>query len=517
MKRKTQKEFEKELYRINPNIQILGEYISSKVKIHCKCKKDNYKWDAIPSNLLRAEGCPKCGGTLKYSQQTFVQKLYRINPNIEVLGKYINNSTKIHCRCKLDNYEWDSIPSSLLSGSGCPKCGGRLQYTQDEFIKKINKINTNVIIIGEYVNAKTKIRCKCKLDGYEWSSVPDSLLHGTGCPVCDNKIVVKGINDIWTTNPELAELLADPEDGYKYTYGSTFKVNWRCPECGSIIKNKQINTISCHGLLCPNCSDGVSYPEKFMYNLLKQLNTKFDYQYAPKWCRYNYYNKLHHGIYDFYIPSMRSIIEMDGGLGHGNKNSSSFKTSEETQFIDDEKDRLAQEHNIKVIRVDCNYEKIDKFIYIKSNILNSDLSKLFDLSKINWNMIDVYSCKSLLIEVCNYRNLYLMTTTQIGHYFNLHYGTIERYLKHGNLLGLCHYNPKEEMKIRSAKNGKKSRKKVICLNTNKVYESLLSASVNYKISDSLISSCCHHKVKSAGKLSDGTKLQWMYYDEYIKL
>ena len=136
MKRKTQKEFEKELYRINPNIQILGEYISSKVKIHCKCKKDNYEWDAIPSNLLRAEGCPKCGGTLKYSQQTFVQKLYRINPNIEVLGKYINNSTKIHCRCKLDNYEWDSIPSSLLSGSGCPKCGGRLQYTQDEFIKK---------------------------------------------------------------------------------------------------------------------------------------------------------------------------------------------------------------------------------------------------------------------------------------------------------------------------------------------------------------------------------------------
>jgi len=515
MKRKTQKEFEDELYKINSNITVLSEYINSKIKIHCKCKIDNYEWDAIPSNLLKAEGCPKCGGTLKHTQQTFISQLNKINPNIEVLGKYENNRTKIHCKCKIDEYEWDSVPLSLLSGSGCPKCGGKLTYTQEEFVEKINKIHPNIIVIGKYINAKTKIRCKCKMDGYEWNPVPDSLLHNSGCPVCTNQVVKKGTNDIWTTNPELAKLLANPEDGYKYTYGSTVKVDWKCSECGEIIKGKKIGVIYKDGLLCPKCSDGISYPEKFMYNLLKQLKITFDYQYTPKWCKYEYENKIHRGTYDFYLLDYNLIIEMDGGLGHGNKNTSYFKTPKETKFIDDEKDRLAKEHNVNIIRIKCDYGSLDRFTYIKNNTLNSNLSTLFNLSKIDWNMICKYSCKSLLIEICKYRNLYSMTTTQIGCHFNLHYGTIARYLRCGNSLGLCSYDPKEETKIRSSKAGKKSRKKVICLTTNKVYESLLSASIDFKICDSAISQCCHNKRKFAGKLSDGAKLQWMYYEDYL--
>jgi len=30
---------------------------------------------------------------------------------------------KIKCRCKVDGFEWKVTPGNLLSGKGCPKCG----------------------------------------------------------------------------------------------------------------------------------------------------------------------------------------------------------------------------------------------------------------------------------------------------------------------------------------------------------------------------------------------------------
>ena len=43
----------------------------------------------------------------------------------------------------------------------------------------------------------------------------------------------KGINDLWTTCPEVAQLLLNPEDGYKLTKSSGKHVDFKCPNCGT--------------------------------------------------------------------------------------------------------------------------------------------------------------------------------------------------------------------------------------------------------------------------------------------
>ena len=43
----------------------------------------------------------------------FIEEMNEINADIEILGKYINNREKIKCRCLIDNYEWEAIPSNL--------------------------------------------------------------------------------------------------------------------------------------------------------------------------------------------------------------------------------------------------------------------------------------------------------------------------------------------------------------------------------------------------------------------
>ena len=67
----------------------------------------------------------------------------------------------------------------------------------------------------------------------------------------------------------------------------------------------------------------------------------------------------------------------------------------------------------------------------------------------------------------------------------------------------------EETKLKLSK---KLSKKVICITTGKIFNSMKKAGNYYKCGD--ISLCCEGIRKSVGKLSDGTKLQWKYVKDY---
>ncbi|WWQ70293.1 hypothetical protein mEp013_12 [Escherichia phage mEp013] len=66
----------------------------------------------------------------KLTHKEQVAAISRINPNVEVLGEIINCKTKVSCRCKVCDHEWSATPSDLKRGRGCPKCAkyGFLSY-----------------------------------------------------------------------------------------------------------------------------------------------------------------------------------------------------------------------------------------------------------------------------------------------------------------------------------------------------------------------------------------------------
>lgn len=190
-KRKTHEVFVKEISTINPNIEIIGKYINARTKIKVRCLIDDHIWYATPDNLLHGYGCPKCAGKCR-TTETFIKELQLINPNIEVLGEYKTNNTKIKCFCKIHNYIWYPTPSHLLEGQGCIYCKkekislfGRL--SQEEFAKKLFNINDKIQIIGEYKISHTKILVKCKECGREWYIIPNNVLtRGVKC-TCNKK------------------------------------------------------------------------------------------------------------------------------------------------------------------------------------------------------------------------------------------------------------------------------------------------------------------------------------------
>lgn len=114
--------------------------------------------------------------------------------------------------------------------------------------------------------------------GHSTYVVPkDKCRYNFPCAICSGRQVLKGFNDLWTTHPQIAKLLENPQDGYKVTHGSRKRFNWVCPICGNIIKNKEVNYVVNRGLVCNLCSDGISYPEKVFSSLLKELGIEYIY------------------------------------------------------------------------------------------------------------------------------------------------------------------------------------------------------------------------------------------------
>lgn len=182
---KTHEQFITDLHKMNSNIEILGTYINNRTKIQCRCKVCGYEWEVKPNDLLNGYGCPKCGGTAKLTHKEFIMRLHQVNPDIQVLGTYINNRTKIKCKCKIDGYIWEATPHNLLNDVGCPECAGNIKLTQEKFINKLQQVNPDIKVLGTYINNRTKIKCKCKKCEHIWRAIPDGLLRGSGCPKCN--------------------------------------------------------------------------------------------------------------------------------------------------------------------------------------------------------------------------------------------------------------------------------------------------------------------------------------------
>ena len=131
----------------------------------------------------------------------------------------------------------------------------------------------------------------------------------------------------------------------------------------------------------------------------------------------------------------------------------SGQTKEESQYIDDMKDKLAKQNGYEVIRIYYN----DDF-KIKDNLLKSDIVKIINLNNINWKECERFALSNRVIEICKYWNdkKENETTSDLELIFKINRSTIVEYLKKGTELGWCDYNGKEEQEKsrRRSKGGK---------------------------------------------------------------
>lgn len=302
-------------------------------------------------------------------------------------------------------------------------------------------------------------RYKCTKDGYIGEITERRLDRNNGCPVCSNKRVSKGINDVATTHPYLVKYFKNVENSFKYSYGSDIKLNFKCPDCG-YEKNMNIWNLTRRGFSCNQCSDGISLPNKLMLSVLSELGIEFITEFNTDWSksyRYDFY---------FRLNNINYIVEMDGQFHYVDTH---ISQEHEVKKIDEIKDELANNNGFAVIRIDCNYDTNENILeYLKTSIINSNLNDILNLESINWNQCFEKSLSSKVSKAWELWDSGIHSPSIIGRELSLSDGTVRRYLKIGKSINKCTYDSNEAISYGQAYNvGNKIP--VICLTNGRVF------------------------------------------------
>lgn len=265
----------------------------------------------------------------------------------------------------------------------------------------------------------------------------NNFTKGYKCCYCKGQHNIHWKDSLAYNYPQIARMIAIEEnnltfeDCYSVSCKSSKSFYFKCSECGNISSNKKsLNSIMSQGYSCEICSDGISIPNKFMSNLLNQLNVNFKSEHSP----YYFRNTQH---IDFLLTDYNIIIEMDGGMGN------------HTREYDYWRDFLNIKYGgYKTIRIDLKDDKkynSNIFKYIKEEVEKSELFKLFNINDINWDLIFLNCQKSKCIESWKLWNNGL-TTFDISKILKLSDACIRNYLKRGVEYGFCSYTVNEANK-----------------------------------------------------------------------
>ena len=158
---------------------------------------------------------------------------------------------------------WNTLISTRAGGSQCPYCSGI------KLLKGFNDLKTkypslaaewsekNLSLTPDAVNEKStkNVWWKCNTCGYEWKAVVKARVKGGMCPVCAERAVLQGYNDLGTTDPYLLSEW-DYEKNSKWTPSNVSRnsmkvVWWKCGAGHSYRAKITDRTIEQKG--CPQC------------------------------------------------------------------------------------------------------------------------------------------------------------------------------------------------------------------------------------------------------------------------
>lgn len=380
--------------------------------------------------------------------------------NMTVIG--CDDSKKMYFLCKCSCGEIKSIKKysiieSINRGakSHCGKCNSFERWCKhnnhQDYLElwdyDLNSKNPNEVAYG--TSKKYYFKCENNIHKSELYSINKITNNGhkTTCRKCSSfghYLINKNEMGIWSHN--------NKKDAYDVKKGSDVKYFLICPSCK---REKEIAPVTYvhHGLGC-SCSDGNSYPNKFVVSLLSQLEIGFETEKVFEWSKGK--------RYDIYIASINLIIE-NHGIQHYKK-SNRGRSLQEEQDNDSYKEKVARSNGMQYyIQLDCRKSDLE---WVKSSIMNSELPTILNFKEcdIDWVECEKFSRNSVILEACSlYKKL--GHTKSVAKELNISRRTATIYLIKGSKLGLCDYDPKLAMKdktIRNRGSNHPNSKKVIC-------------------------------------------------------
>lgn len=244
-------------------------------------------WEAAVKDRSGGTNCPYCAGrkvlkgfndfASQYEKiaEQWISSEHGKRPDEVTAG----SDERVRWKCE-KGHCWETSVSTRVKGCGCPYCTGRLPVPGvNDFQTLCNDLmpewnwEKNVVAPDQVMPfSMRKIWWKCQRCGYEWQASPSDrnrrdrkAKKGRGCPACNHKAAIPGINDAATYNAEaVKDWDAELNGGRKlssYLPASNKSAFWTCHTCGQTWK-AQIQSRVVHKKGCPYCAGKRPIPHK---------------------------------------------------------------------------------------------------------------------------------------------------------------------------------------------------------------------------------------------------------------
>lgn len=248
-------------------------------KINWRCTAHEHTWPAqVRSRTAQESKCPYCSGSRAIPGET---DLATLHPGLAAEWDHELNDSSItpetvtpgsdrvvwwHGHC---DHSWDAAVGDRCSGHGCPYCSNQrtlagfndLATTHPHLAEQWDRVNSKSaceVTAGSDYPAVWRCALSHTWELPVWGRTKDK----TGCPVCANRVVLAGFNDLGTLDPHLASEWdrtpgANDRTPSEVTVSSSYEAQWRCAEnhtWPATVANRHA------GSGCPSCSGRVAIP-----------------------------------------------------------------------------------------------------------------------------------------------------------------------------------------------------------------------------------------------------------------
>jgi hypothetical protein len=300
-----------------------------------------HEWATVISDrCLAGNKCPYCSNqiiscehvSIVHTNSDIVAQWHPTKNGVLLPSQFTDGSgKKVWWRCPKTCpqgclHEWEAvIASRCLAENGCPHCSQKtttcehvsIKHTHPAISAQWHPIKNGDLFPSQFTaGSNKKVWWKCAKTcsqgcPHEWLATIVSRCNGSGCPCCLNQKISCIHVSIAYTHPDIATQWHPMKNGdllpSQFTAGSGKKVWWQCTKNPSHEWVTYIYSRCRGGTGCPHC---VNKTEAKLHEYLKGQFSDTDTQFCALWCKSPTSNK--HLPFDFYIPSLKLIIELDG-------------------------------------------------------------------------------------------------------------------------------------------------------------------------------------------------------------
>lgn len=366
----------------------------------------NHSWQATLKERIDGNNCPICSNRKLHRGKNDLQSTH---PELAKEWDYENNDTltpedvtegslsRVHWVCSVCNNHWVTSVTARTGPrkNGCPSCA-RKKVWKKRYKEKLQETgcisNPKLLKDWDYEanyplkpsdftsSSNKRVWWKCHVCNYSFEDKINNRNKALYCPVCTNRIVVKGLNDLQTTHPDIAVQWHPTKNGNlkptQFSYGNAKKVWWICPighEYQSTILNRTRK--KGNGNCCPICDARrhTSFAEQAVFFYVRKYYPNTINRYKDSF--------LKDFELDIFIPDKKIAIEYDGKAWHKD----SLFEREKRKYL------LCKENGITLIRLketkkkDSDLETCDFVFYTmwEHDILEKTICDLLQFLGIN--------------------------------------------------------------------------------------------------------------------------------------